>query len=113
MNNVFIGGLCGIIGDPEKKAKELIKLFKSKKYTITKGAVSNTQAGKSVYFYVDYKKKYDNLNIGRGLKVRVSDHGVTNTSRIKNEFHFNTTENKHRKMLDEMTIKQIDNLLSK
>ena len=54
---VFLGGLCGIIGDPEKKAKELIKLFKSKKYTITKGAVSNTQAGKSVYFYIDYKKK--------------------------------------------------------
>ena len=111
---VFIGAVNkNVVANPEERAKELIKLFKSKKYTISKGAISKTQYGKSVYFYVDYKNKYRNHNLGRGLKVRVSDHGVTNISRMQNEFHFGTEQSKHRKLLDEMTINEIDTAMKK
>ena len=111
---MYLGAIkVNLVSDPEERAKELIKLFKSKKYTISKGAISKTQFGKSVYFYVDYKNKYRNHNLGRGLKVRVSDHGVTNVSRMQNEFHFGTEQNKHRERLDEMTINEIDEAMKK
>lgn len=111
---MYLGAIKeNVVADPEQRAKELIKLLKSKKYTISKGAISKTKHGKSVYFYVDYKNKYVNHNLGRGLKVRVSDHGVTNVSRMQNEFHFGTEQNKHRKLLDEMTMNEIDRAMKK
>jgi len=99
------------IPDPAERYNELIALFKKKKYKVTKGATSHTSFGKSMYFYLDHKGRFDHLNLGKGLKVRVSDHGVTNINRMRDEFHFSVVPSKKRAELDAMTIAEIDSLL--
>jgi len=99
------------IPDPTERYNELIEFFKKKKYKVTKGAISNTSFGKSMYFYLNYKNKFSNENLGKGLKVRVSDHGVTNFNRMRDEFHFSVVPSKKRAELDAMTIQKIDSIL--
>jgi GNAT superfamily N-acetyltransferase len=75
----------------DKKYFLLIEYFQDKGYNVTQGANSKTTFGHSRYFYVNYDQR-SNDNFGNGLKCRVSDHGVTNTSRIFDEFHFVQSE---------------------
>lgn len=51
-------------------------------------AFSETLAGRSAYFLVAKKGQLD-LTYGDGIKVRFSDHSVTNTGRVLGEIHFN------------------------
>ena len=66
-----------------QKAKNILKGI-DERIDISFSAYSNTDFGESVYFKAMYKD--------REVKVRVSDHSVQNTDRIKNEVHFRLNE---------------------
>ena len=67
----------------------LIEYFENLGYTILLGSDSKTDYGHSKYFYINYNNKSSENN-GNGLKVRVSDHEVTNRYRMNEEIHFRT-----------------------
>jgi hypothetical protein len=78
--------------DLDTKYKLLIETFRSKGYDITEGDNSKTNFGHSRYFYVNFENRLAD-NFGKGLKARVSDHSVSNTHRLLNEFHFGNSKN--------------------
>ena len=64
--------------------KVLIKKIKANKYILEGKSISRTDFGESTYFYVL------NPNTNQSVKVRISDHSVTNLDRIFNEVHITT-----------------------
>jgi hypothetical protein len=81
----FEGG--GGIGDEVDIAyNEALKDFKKEGFDVRESSDSKTNFGHSRYFYVNYKNRSSD-NLGSGLKVRISDHAVTNQFRMSEELH--------------------------
>ena len=79
-----------------------IQQFTDAGYDLTKGSLSNTDYGTSAYFYVNYQ---DRAIYTPGIKIRVSDHSVTNPYRMSDEIHI------YRKDDIKKAIHQVDRLL--
>lgn len=73
----------------DELADNFKKKLENKGYKITQGSDSKTDFGHSVYFYVNYENKSSENN-GLGLKVRVSDHSVSNFNRMFDEIHISS-----------------------
>lgn len=84
-DNRYAGG--GGIGDEVDIAyNKAVKDFEKEGFDVIESSDSKTDFGHSRYFYVNYKDRSSD-NLGSGLKVRVSDHGVTNQFRMAEELH--------------------------
>ena len=80
----FEGG--GIEDAVDVAYNKAVKDFENEGFDVRESSDSKTDFGHSRYFYVNYKdRSFDNL--GSGLKVRVSDHSVTNQFRMSDELH--------------------------
>ena len=77
------GGVGDEVDDSYNKA---VKDFEKAGFDVRESSDSKTDFGHSRYFYVNYKNRSSD-NLGSGLKVRVSDHGVTNQFRMAEELH--------------------------
>ena len=77
----------GGVGDEVDIAyNKAVKDFEKEGFDVIESSDSKTDFGHSRYFYVNYKDRSSD-NLGSGLKVRVSDHGVTNQFRMAEELH--------------------------
>jgi hypothetical protein len=77
------GGVGDEVDDSYIKA---VKDFEKEGFDVRESSDSKTDFGHSRYFYVNYEDRSSD-NLGSGLKVRVSDHSVTNQFRMSEELH--------------------------
>lgn len=73
--------------DVDKDYYKAKQMFEKNGYVVSVGGDSHTDFGHSRYMYVNDPNNLSNDNLGNGLKVRISDHSVENTYRIKEEIH--------------------------
>jgi DNA polymerase III sliding clamp (beta) subunit (PCNA family) len=76
----------GIGDDVDIAYAKAVKDFEKEGFDVIESSDSKTDFGHSKYFYVNYKDRSSD-NLGSGIKVRVSDHGVTNKFRMLEELH--------------------------
>lgn len=72
--------------DMDNFTLDVKKAIQKNGYIVSDISYSKTKFGNSNYMYI-YKDKIDLNNFSDGLKVRVSDHSVSNFDRIFNEVH--------------------------
>jgi hypothetical protein len=96
-----------ILQAAERIANELVRLG----YDVTTGAYAKTAYGHSKYLYANYGNRSMD-NFGDGIKIRVSDHSVSNPYRVSEEVHVFPNKDSMQQIIDK-AVKDVDIRLRK